>query len=100
MKAIRVVLALFVLMSFGCGPSTTSVPVKAPGIEQIRPILEAHAQSGVKDSGLMVVREELEKLKATDAAKADGLLKILDELEASKDAGAIKAKAKELAGKL
>ena len=101
MRGISLLLALFVLASLGCGGvDTPSVQVQAPGLEQVKPVLESVAQTGTMDSGMIIVREELEKLKQTDAAKAEGLLKGLAELEAARDPATIKAKAKALASQL
>ena len=57
-------------------------------------------ESGVVDSGLMVVREELEKMQSTDAAKAQELLKDLDELESMSSPDQVRNKAKAMLGKL
>lgn len=100
MRFIAFLLVLGMVAVLGCQASETTTTVEEPGQEQIKPALEAVAQSGVIDSSLMVVREEAEAMKATDAAKAEELLKDLDELEALSDPEQIKAKAKEMAGKL
>jgi len=85
----------------GCGPSTTKIPVKPPAPqEQIKGVLQGLAKTGEKTSGLMVVREQLEEMKKTDAAKADALLKDLNDLEAAKDAAAVKAQAQKMLEKL
>jgi hypothetical protein len=54
----------------------------------------------VVDSGLMVVREELEKMQSTDAAKAQELLKDLEELESMSSPDQVRNKAKAMLGKL
>lgn len=94
-------LCLFVGVAFllGCNDGS-QIKVKPPGAEQIKPALEDVAKNGQLHSGLMVVRDELEKMKATDAAKAGALLKDLDELQSLKDTEKAKAKAKEMLGKL
>jgi uncharacterized protein Yka (UPF0111/DUF47 family) len=58
------------------------------------------AASGELGSAASSIRESLESLKATDAAKAEALLKELSELEGLADPGRIKAKARSMADKL
>lgn len=95
----RILVVLGLLVMLGCGSGETVQSVTPP-TNQAKPVLESVSQTGVVDSGLVVVREELEKMKATDAAKAEGLLKDLDQLERMTDVARIKAKAKEMAAKL
>jgi hypothetical protein len=90
MRFLSLLLVLGLVSAYGCGSSAPSTDVTPPGQEQIKPTL---------DSGLMVVREELEKMQATDSAKADELLKDLDELE-TLSGDAAKTKATEMLGKL
>jgi uncharacterized lipoprotein YajG len=97
LKRISLVLALLVLT--GCGSGET-VQAVTPPANRAASILESVAKTGVRDSGLVIVREELEKMKATDAAKAEALLNDLAQLEQARDAGSIKAKAKAMADKL
>ncbi len=95
----RLLLVAGMLVALGCGREETQTV--APPQSQIKPTLESVAQTGTIDSGLITVREELEAMKTTDAAKAETLLKDLDELEkmSGNPAGA-KAKAQEMLGKL
>lgn len=95
-----VLLAAIVMV--GCPAGQTEVGVQAPeaGTSEAKTLLEEIAETGEVSSAVMTIREGLEALQATDAAKADGLLTELDELEAMSDAEAIKAKAKEMADKL
>ncbi len=52
-------------------------------------------------SGLMVVQENLEKLKSSDPAKAEALLKDCQSLnQSANNPEAVKAKAKEMMSKL
>ncbi|MEN6496665.1 MAG: hypothetical protein ABFD16_20440 [Thermoguttaceae bacterium] len=95
LKRCLVVLGLSVVL--GCGGER--VQSVEPPKNQSKTVLESVAQTGILNSGIMVVKEELEKMKATDAAKAEGLLKDLDQLEKMNDAARIKAKAKEMAAK-
>ncbi|GAB6185536.1 hypothetical protein [Thermopirellula anaerolimosa] len=86
----------------GCGPSTPSTKVEAPDPNQeVRSALQQVADTGVVDSGLMVVRERLEAMKETDAAKAQTLLQDLSQLESmTGNPNQAKAKAQEMLGKL
>ncbi len=102
MSFVRVLALLSVLAIVGCGSGENATPVEPPTADsQIKSSLEYVAESGQVDSGIMLVREQLEELKETDAAKADALLKDLDELEtmAGNPDGA-KAKASEMLKKL
>lgn len=86
----------------GCGQSTPATKVEPPDPNQeIRSALQQVADSGVVDSGLIVVRERLEAMRQTDAAKAQALLQDLSQLEAmTGNPNQAKAKAKEMLGKL
>ncbi|MEN6495028.1 MAG: hypothetical protein ABFD16_12185 [Thermoguttaceae bacterium] len=97
LKRCLVVLGLSVVLGCGSGERVQSVE---PPKNQSKTVLESVAQTGILNSGIMVVKEELEQMKATDAAKAEGLLKDLDQLEKMKGAAQIKTKAKEMAAKL
>lgn len=99
-KVVVAVLLAFGCTVIGCGPKSVTKAVTPPGQEQIKPILEGIAEKGELDSGLMAVRDQLEAMKNTDAAKADALLKDLDELQKLRDPAQIKSKAKQMAGKL
>lgn len=97
--------ATVVLMAslvLGCGPRETKKAVQqAPPQDQVRSTLQQVAETGVVDSGLMVVREQLEAMKSTDAAKAEGLLQDLDQLEGmANQPEQAKTKAQEMLGKL
>ena len=97
---VRLFVLLVVATVLGCsGEDTTSVEVAAPNT-QIQSALESAAETGQIDSGIMLVREQLELMQETDAAKADALLKDLDELESMTSTGKVKAKAKEMLSKL
>lgn len=97
LKRFCVVMGLLVMLGCGNGETVQSV---TPPTNQAKQVLESVAQTGILDSGMVIVQEELEAMKATDAAKAEALLKDLDQLQKMSDAPRIKAKAKEMAGKL
>jgi hypothetical protein len=87
----------------GCS-GETAVKVQAPaaptGTAAAKAVLQEIAQSGQLGSGVMQLREGLEQLKQTDAAKGDALLADLKELEATSDPEQVKAKAQAMADKL
>lgn len=100
MNLVRVLMLLFVVCLVGCGPSETTTRVEeTPAQDQIEMGLKAVADTGMIDSGVELVREKLEEMKQTDAAKAEELLKDLDELQ-KLSGDAAKKKATEMIGKL
>ncbi len=97
-----ITLLLMASLLFGCGPSVTTKSVKeTTPQDQIKSALQQVANTGQVDSGLMVVREQLEAMKSTDEAKAQALLQDLDQLEAlANRPQQARAKAQEMLGKL
>ncbi len=93
---------LLTTVFMGCGQSTPATKVQPPDPNQeIRSALQQVAETGVVDSGLMVVRERLETMRETDAAKAQALLQDLSQLESmTGNPNQAKAKAAEMLGKL
>ena len=94
---------LFMTSLVGCGAVTNDAPktVTPPSsTEQMKAVLNDLAQSGQMSSGVMTLETEIDKLKATDAAKADALKKDYDALKAMNDPNQIKAKAQEMLKKL
>ena len=101
MRFVRILALLGLVAVLGCGGGENATTVEeAPPDSQIQSALQSVAETGVVDSGIMLVRAQLEVLKETDALKADALLKDLDALEASRSPDQVKAKAKEMLGKL
>lgn len=95
----RILFVLSVVAILGCGGGS-SIPVddqEAP--DQVKQALQTVVDTGEIDSGLVVVQEQLEVMKATDAAKAEELLKDLEELMGL-SGDAAKTKAGEMLGKL
>lgn len=88
------------LSLLGCGGGVSSTSVTPPPPPPAKAMLDEVATSGQLGSGASMIRDSLESLKASDAAKAEALLKELDELETMSDAAKIKAKAKAMADKL
>ncbi len=86
----------------GCGgprdPSTAANVTAPPA--PAKALLEEVASSGQLGSGAETIRQALEGMKATDAAKAEELLKELAVLEKTTGAAKIKEKAKAMAAKL
>lgn len=97
-----VALSLVVLLLAGCGgPKSVKVtPVTVSAADAVKGALNDIVQSGELGSGSMALQENIEKLKATDAAKGEALLKDYEALAKLKDPAALKAKAKEMLGKL
>lgn len=91
-------LVLAVVLLAGCGSG--SVPVTPPAPPQAKAMLLEVAAQGQINSGIMAIREDLERMKATDPTKAQTLLRDLDQLERMNSPQQIKAKAKEMADKL
>jgi len=94
------------LMLSGCGggsvndyelPAGTDAPTAT---ENVRTWLEGVAKSGELDSGISVMHEEADKLKADGVAAADEIAAGLKELESASSSSAIKSKAKSLLDKL
>lgn len=99
-----VALGAISVLTVGCGggsnvppPQSVTPPAAPPAAKQM---LLNVAESGELGSGEMSIREDLTKLKATDAAKADSLLQDLDQLKAATDPEQIKSMAKAMADKL
>lgn len=93
-------------LALGCGSAEQQYAqpeggtVAAPtATETVRSWLEGIAESGVLDSGSIVLKENIERMKA-EGANVDALTKSADELLAMHDAGRIKAKAKEMIAEL
>ncbi len=100
MRFVCVLMLLVAVCLVGCGPAETTQKVGPPDAQaEIKMALQSVADSGEIDSGLMMVGEQLESLKATDAAKAEELQKDLDELQGL-SGDAAKKKAAEMIGKL
>lgn len=80
----RVSLMLLLLVVFTVGCPSGSTPVEDPGLstaDLIKNDLQMVVDNGQMGSEMMSIKENLEKLKETDAAKADQLLADLTELE-------------------
>jgi len=94
-------LALLSVLAFvGCGDDG-GVAVQPPPPPDAKALLLSIAESGQPiGSGGEELRVELEKVKATDAAKGDQLLKELGELSSMNNPAQIKAKAKAMADQL
>jgi len=92
-------------LALGCtSEASKTQPVQPPQIspvDAIRSALQSVAQSGQLGSEGLSIQENIQKLRATDAAKADALAADYQELEAAgADAAKVKAKAQEMLGKL
>lgn len=95
------ILSLCVSLS-GCGgndlPKPVSVTPSAP--PALKQMLESVAQSGELGSGADAILTELDNLAKTDDAKAKALKVDLEKMQKLSEPDAIKALAKQMAGKL
>lgn len=108
MKWITAALLGLTVFTAGCGgstppPSTTSpVEEKIVGAkEDVKKMLQGIAESGSGGSGLMGVKESIEKaIRPSDAKLADDLMKDFDQLSQTQDPQKVKEIATRMAGKL
>lgn len=104
MNTLRIMTLLSVAALVGCGSDIKSVPVQPaaapPAAQSAKAILTDFANTGEVGSSVEMLRQNLEQIKQTDAAKGDALLSDLKALEAETDKEKIKAKAKAMSDKL
>jgi len=100
MNLLRISMLAAVLAVAGCGGGPKPIQVQPPAAANAKATLQEVAQTGQLGSGMMQVRENLQQIKQTDAAKGNELLSELDALEKATDPETIKAKAKAMADKL
>lgn len=85
----------------GCGPSTQSTSVEPPKpTDQIKSSLEYYAESGELDSGIIILDEEVAKLKESDPTLGAELEKDLAALKSSSGKSAVKKQANAMLEKL
>jgi len=99
------VLLVFALAVIGCsggtGPGPQKVqPVQVQPADAIRSALESVAQTGQLGSEGLTIQENIEKLRASDPAKAEELAKDYEALQGMSDPAKVRAKAQEMLGKL
>ncbi len=100
MKSFVAVCVLGVALSVGCG-SDESVAVQEPAATAvIKSSLEHLAQTGVVDSGIMVLEENIAKLQESDAAKAAELSADFAKLKSASGPAAVKSQATAMLQKL
>ena len=78
----------------GCSRTESVRPTTDSPATLVKNDLQTAAKTGIIGSELVSIRENLEKLKATDPQTAEALLKDLGQLESLKDPVRIRAKAK------
>jgi hypothetical protein len=87
----------------GCGtadePSSVNV-TPPPATDSLKAALNDVIQSGQLGSGGMTIEQEIENLRASDAAKADALKADYEKLRTMGDPNQLKAKAQEMISKL
>ncbi|QDU62462.1 hypothetical protein Pan216_33290 [Planctomycetes bacterium Pan216] len=91
-----------VFLVIGCGGGEQAAPVAESSTtkENIKAYLEDLSTHGQLNSGMELVKADLEKLKETEPEKADELLADYQRLSKLKSPSAIKKTAKEMADKL
>lgn len=102
-RNLSVLWLLGAVFAIGCGPSSTEVPEQDPGLttsDLIKQDLQMVVDNGQLGSEMMSIKNNLEKLKSDDAAKAEELLTDLEELESLGSGPRVKSKAKEMIDKL
>jgi len=97
----RLTLLALALSVVGCEPASTPVEAPSGGVAQlIKQNLQNPAETGEIGSEMMQIEQDLEKLAAEDPAKAETAKKAFAALKAAKSPDQVKAKAKEMMGKL
>lgn len=86
----------------GCGGSDIPKPVAVTPAAPpaLKAMIESVASSGELGSGADALKTELDNLAKTDEAKAKTLLADLEKMQKLSDPEAVKALAKQMAGKL
>jgi hypothetical protein len=85
----------------GGGPVDEKIPVAVSAIEaSAKRTLEEFEKTGKLGSGLTGLESDINGIKTSNPAKAEDLMNSFRELQGLQDAAKIKAKAKEMIGKL
>jgi hypothetical protein len=85
----------------GCRPGAESVtPPEVTPVDAVKKALEQVVESGRGGSEIGAMMNDLEAMKATDPQTAEALIEDAKALMSMSDSAAIKAKAKEMLGKL
>ncbi len=99
----KLLLLALLVGTFGCGTEVREESVTPPSVtpkEAIKSALDQVVQSGQVGSEIGAVMQQIEALKATDAATATALETDARALMSMGSGDAAKAKAKEMLGKL
>ncbi|WP_145074924.1 hypothetical protein [Aureliella helgolandensis] len=93
---------LLLALTVGCGgPGSVEVETSASGVKElIRSNLTTASETGEAGSAIMVIGMDIDKLAAEDPTLAAELKKSFSELEKANTPAKVKAKAKEMLGKL
>jgi cellobiose-specific phosphotransferase system component IIA len=99
----RFLLPLAVALLAGCSsraPELRGTAQERAPEETVRSVLEGLAESGQSGSEIGQMMQALEKMKATDPAKAEALIEDANQIMKLSGPEAVKAKAKEMLAKL
>lgn len=102
-KFCTIVVVTMSLAVSGCGggPVDEKVTVQSSAIEaNVRKTLEGFEKSGQTGSAMTALESDINGIKLSDSAKAEALTKLYRELQGLTKPADIKAKAKEMIGKL
>ncbi len=105
MYRLTIILALVALLLGGCGGSSGPgpqrvQPAQVQPADAIRSALESIARTGEVGSEGLTIQENIERLRASDPAKADALSKDYEELQRASDPGKVKSVAAQMLQKL
>ena len=108
MKFLNTAMIVLGFLLAGCGQSDPAPNMKNPvedktvgAKEDLKKLLQSIAESGSGGSGLMGVKESIDKaVRPSDTKLADDLTKDFGELSSTQDAAKIKEVATRMAGKL
>ena len=90
------------VLTIGCGPKAQlkGDAKNETALETVKTVLTELSESGAMGSGVGKLMAALEEYKAVDAAKAEELRKDAQSMMSASSPDAVKAKAKEMLGKL
>lgn len=101
MVLMRFLVLVTLLAVLGCASESVTVDAPPPSeATMIKDALTSVVETGELGSGMMMVRDGLEKMKSTDPEKAEKVGQAVEELNGLSDPAKRKAKAEEIIGLL